>query len=95
MPNQPESSENRNSERERGNAWSGSGTQMRGGWSQRGRGGIPSARPDGVRDQSRGSGTLGQSQHTNAGSTGTSGGQISPQPGMAKRTGGADSGRNG
>lgn len=86
MQNGSQSPENRKKEKERGDASTGSGTQMKGGWSQRGRGGSSMGRPDDVRDQSRGSGTLGVHQHTEAGSTGTSGGQISPQPGMAERT---------
>lgn len=70
------------------------GSQKKGGRPQQGRGST-SDRTENVQDQSRGSGTLGTQQHTEAGSTGTSGGQISPQPGMAARIGRSSSEKKG
>lgn len=100
MEKQSESRGNTNWEKDRENTQSGGNTQMKGGQSQQGQGESGSTkkekdkgRTDDMRDQSRGSGTLGAEQHTEAGSTGTSGGQVSPQPGMRERTGGSSSGR--
>ena len=97
MPNQPQPPGNPNSEDQRGNAQQGSGTRMKGIQAQRGRGNAGSigrsmGRPD--PDQPRGSGVLGAGQHTNAGSTGTSSGQLSPQPGAPGRAADSSSGRN-
>jgi hypothetical protein len=94
MGEQSESRGDAKQEMERGKAQS-SRMQMKVGQPQRGRGGPVPGRPDDVRDQSRGSGILGTEQHTDAGSTGTSGGQISPQPGMAERIGKSNSGKKG
>jgi len=99
MADQPVSQGNSNQDNEHGNTQSGGNTQNKGGQSQSGRGGSgamdPSKRrPDEMRDQSRGSDRMGTEQHSNAGSTGTSGGQTSPQPGQAARTGGSGSGKN-
>lgn len=95
MADQSESRGSEDQEMERENAQSGSAHPRRhSAQPQRGTGPMPVRRDD-PRDQSRGSGTLGTGQHTEAGSNGTSGGQISPQPGMAARIGGKGSARKG
>jgi hypothetical protein len=104
MANQRESRES-DMQNQRGNMQSGSNTQqtsttqqgsksqMKGGQGAKDKDQMTpsSGRPDDVRDQSRGSGTMGSQQHTNAGSTGTSGGQHSPQSGGAGRSGSSGS----